>query len=302
MAFENYYVYRAALWLVRRLPRGFLYALVGVIAEINFYFNGVGRRGMYDNLAHVLPPETGSFERWRYARAAFRHFAYSIVDIFLIPNLTPDNLQEYVAEIKGLEHIEAARAAGRGGILVTLHMGSWELAGVAVGLMGVPITAAVMKHADPRIDGIFSEVRRRGGIEEVPLGGALAKLEEAAARGRFVALLADRDVKGTGIRTEFFGEVTSVPTGHARIALSTGAWIFPEVTYRAPDHRIVIDIRSPIIPDARVDTEEGLVVRCLRIIEGFIREHPEQWSSFFNLWSRTELPVWQRYRRKRPQG
>lgn len=301
MAFENYYVYRAALWLVRRLPRGLLYALIGAAAELNFYFNGVGRRGIYDNLAHVLPPETGSFVRWRFARAAFRHFAYSIVDIFQIPNLTLDNLQEYVAEIKGLEHIEACRAAGRGGILVTLHMGSWELAGVAVGLMGVPITAAVLKHADPRIDEIFTGVRRRGGIEEVPVGGALARLEDAAARGRFIALLADRDVKGTGMRTEFFGDTTTVPTGHARIALRTGSWILPAVTFRAPDHRIVIDIRAPIIPDAQLDTEESLVVRCLRIIEDFIREHPEQWSSFFNLWSRTELPVWQRYRRKRPQ-
>ena len=302
MAFENYYVYRAALWLSRRLPRGFAYYLVGVMAELNFYFNGVGRRGMYDNLAHVLPPETGSFVRWRCARAAFRHFAYSIVDIFRIPDLTLDNMQEFVAEIKGLEHVDACRAAGRGGIVVTIHMGSWELAGVALGLKGVPITAAVLKHADPRIDEIFSQVRGRGGIEEVPLGGALAKLENAVERGRFIALLADRDVKGAGMRTEFFGEVTSVPTGHARLALRTGAWILPAVTFRAPDHRIIIDIRAPIIPDPEVDTEESLVVRCLRILEDFIREHPEQWSSFFNLWSRTELPIWQRYRRKKQKG
>lgn len=300
MAFENYYLYRAALWLVCRLPRGFLYFFVGVIAELNFYFNGMGRRGMYDNLAHVLPPETGSLMRWRCARAAFRHFAYSIIDIFLIPGLTLDNLQEYVAEVKGFEHFGACDAAGRGGIIVTLHMGSWELAGVALGLMGVPITAAVLKHADPRIDEIFSEVRRRGGIEEVPLGGALAKLEDAVARGRFIALLADRDVKGTGMSTEFFGDMTTVPTGHARIALRTNAWILPVVTYRAPDHRIIIEIRPPIIPDPQVDVEENLVVRCLRILEDFIREHPEQWSSFFNLWSRTELPVWQRYRKKKP--
>jgi KDO2-lipid IV(A) lauroyltransferase len=242
----------------------------------------------------------GSFVRWRYARAAFRHFAYSIIDIFHIPRLTSDNMHEYVAEIHGLEYIEACRAEGRGGILVTVHMGSWELAGVGLGLLGVPITAVVLKHVDPRIDEVFSQVRQKGGMEEVSLGGALPKLEEAVKRGRFIALLADRDVKGTGMRTEFFGEVTTVPTGHAKLALSTGAWILPAVTYRAPDHRIIGEIRPPIIPDLELDTEEGLVVRCLRILEEFIREHPDQWSSFFNLWSRTELPVWQRYRRKRP--
>ena len=142
----------------------------------------------------------------------------------------------------------------------------------------------------------------RGQIEEVPLGGAFAKLEEAVERGRLIALVVDRDVKGTGLKTEFFGEATTVPTGHARLALRTGAWILPVTTYRARDHRIIIDIREPIIPDASVDTEESLVVRCLRVLEEFIRAHPDQWSSFFDLWSRTELPIWQRLmdnRRKR---
>ena len=53
-----------------------------------------------------------------------------------------------------MEHVDRARAAGRGGIFMTVHMGSWEMAGAAMGLLGVPITAAVLKHADPRIDEI----------------------------------------------------------------------------------------------------------------------------------------------------
>ncbi len=302
MAFENYHLYRLALWLVRRLPRGLVYFIAGAVVELNFYFNHTGRRGVYANLDHVLPPETSSFTRWRYARAAFRHFAYSIVDFFHIPRLTRDNLEEFVAGINGIEHVDACRAAGKGGIFISVHMGSWELAGAALGLLGVPLTAAVLKHRDPRIDEIYSQVRRRGQIEEVPLGGAFAKLEEAVERGRLIALVVDRDVKGTGLKTEFFGEATTVPTGHARLALRTGAWILPVTTYRARDHRIIIDIREPIIPDASVDTEESLVVRCLRVLEEFIRAHPDQWSSFFDLWSRTELPIWQRLmdnRRKR---
>jgi len=292
MRFENYHIYRVALWLVRRLPRGLVYFVVGAASELNFYFNPTARRGVYANQAHVLPPETGWYTRWRYARAAFRHFAYSIVDFFHIPRLTRENLNEFVAEIQGFEHIDECRASGHGGIIMTVHMGSWELAGAALGLLGVPLTAAVLKHNDPRIDEIFAEVRRRGEIEEVPLGGALAKLEDAVERGRFIALVADRDVKGTGMKTEFFGEVTTVPTGHAKLALRTGAWIIPGFTYRARDHRIVVNIQTPIIPDPAVDTEESLVLRCLRVLEAFIREHPDQWSSFFNLWSKTQRPVW----------
>jgi KDO2-lipid IV(A) lauroyltransferase len=302
MAFENYHLYRLALWLVRRLPRGFLYFFVGVVAELNFAANPTGRRGVYANLDHVLGPDVSRFTRWRYGRAAFRHFAYSIIDIFLIPGLTLENMKEYVAEFRGMEHVEACRRAGKGGIFMTAHMGSWEMAGSAMGLLGVPLTAAVLKHADPRIDEIFADIRKRGQIEEVPLGGALAKLESAVAQGRFIGLVSDRDVKGSGMKTCFFGEETTLPTGHAKLAAKTGAWILPSLTYRIHDHRIVIEIRPPVIPQPD-ETEEELMARCVPELEAIIRAHPDQWSSFFNLWSKTERPVWWQHvnklRRKR---
>jgi KDO2-lipid IV(A) lauroyltransferase len=294
MAFENYHLYRLALWIVRRLPRGFLYFFVGVVAELNFGLNPTGRRGIYANLDHVLGSDVSRFTRWRYGRAAFRHFAYSIIDIFLIPGMTIENMHKLVADIRGLEHVAAARDEGVGGIFMTAHMGSWELAGAALGLLGVPLTAAVLKHADPRIDEIFASIRRRGNIEEVPLGGALAKLENAVERGRFIGLVTDRDVKGTGMEVVFFGEKTTMPTGHVKLALRTGAWIFPSVTYRGPDHRIVIELWPPIIPRPG-ETEEALMARTLPPLEDMIRAHPDQWSSFFNLWSKTERPVWAQY-------
>src|SRR5512137_2353066 len=104
MAFENYQLYRVALWLVRWLPRGFLYFVAGVIAELNFAANRTGRLGVYANLDHVLGTGISRFTRWRYGRSAFRHFAYSIIDIFLIPSLTLEDLSSYVAKIDGMEN------------------------------------------------------------------------------------------------------------------------------------------------------------------------------------------------------
>jgi len=291
MIFENYYAYRVGLWLINNLPRDFVYFVVGALAELNFYFNGRSRRGVYANLDRVLPPGTGRMQRWRMARAIFRNFAYTVVDFFHIPSLSRANLNRYLAEFKGLEHIHNATAAGCGGILVTVHMGSWELGGACAGLLGIPLTVVALKHKDPRVEKLFVATREAGGMEVVPLGGALAKLREALTRGRFIALVSDRDVKGTGLRLPFFGQPTRVPTGHAKLALNTGAWILPAANYRLPDNRIVIEIREPIIPDPNTDTEESLTQRTLVVLEEFIRSHPDQWLSFFNLWSETELPV-----------
>lgn len=291
LIFENYYVYKAAIWLATHLPRGFIYFLAGFLAELNFFFNGRSRRGVYANQAHVLPPGTGRFTRWRTARAVFRHFAYSILDFFFIPRLSPENLHDFLADIRGWEHVQAAMAEGRGGIFVTAHLGSWELGGACAGMMGVPLTVAALSHKDKRIDDIFLRNRAAGQMEVVPLGGAMPKLEDALTRGRFIALVSDRDVKGTGMKLPFFGAPMRVPTGAARLALRTGAWIIPGVAYRERDWRIILDFRTPIIPDSAHDTEADLTQRYLRALEDFIRARPDQWLSFFDLWSETELPV-----------
>lgn len=291
MVFENYYVYKAAIWLATHLPRGFMYYLAGVLAELNFFFNARSRRGVYANQAHVLPKTTGRFTRWRYARAGFRHFAYSLLDFFYMPGLSADNLHEFLADIRGWEHVRAALAAGHGGIFVTAHMGSWELGGACASFLGVPLTAAALPHKDKRIDDIFLRNRAASQMEVVPVGGAMPKLEDALRRGRFIALVSDRDVKGTGLKLPFFGQPMRVPSGAARLALRTGAWILPGIAYRTHDWRIVIDIRAPIIPDPEHDTEESLVRRYLAVLEEFVREHPDQWLSFFDLWDETRLPV-----------
>ena len=291
MVFENYYLYRAAIWLVTRLPRGFFNSVAGLVAELNFLFNSRSRRGIYANQGHVLPPETSAWQRWRFARRAFRNFAYSVADFFRLPQMSSDNLDRFVANVHGWEHLQAAVDAGMGGIFVSVHMGSIEMVGAYLGLRGIPLTVPALPHKDPRIDQIFVNSRETTGIEVVSIGGALRKLEEALTRKRFIALAADRDVSGHGPRLPFFGEVTRMPVGHAFLALKTGAWIVPACIYRLPDGRSTVEIRPPIIPHPATDTIDSLTLRCLEVLEELIRAHPEQWSSFFDLWHETELPV-----------
>ena len=291
MSLEYYQLYRLAIWLATRLPQWLVYFTAGAIAEFNFAFNTRSRRGVYSNQARALPAGISSFRRWRCARAAFRNFAYSVVDFFRLPMMNPQNLDRFVAGINGWEHVRAAMDAGKGGIFVTVHMGSWELGGAYMGMRGVPLTVAALPHQDHRIDQIFLESRLASGMEIVQLGGALRKLQDAVARGRFIGLVADRDVSGHGPRLPFFGEDTRMPIGHVSLALSTGAWILPVCIYRQPDGRSFIEIRPPVIPDPAVNAPEDLARQSLYVLEEFIRARPEQWSSFFDLWHETDLPV-----------
>lgn len=291
MKFENYYLYRIAAWLSVRLPLRLVYLVAAILAEFNFLIDKRSRDGIYANQRRVLPPETSGLQRWRLARRAFRHFAYSAADFFRMAAMNPANLHRFVPEVSGWEHLTAAQEAGKGGILVTVHMGSWELGGAYLGLRGIPLTAAALPHKDPRIDRIFLASREARNIEIVPVGGALRKLRTALTRGRFIALASDRDVSGRGPRLPFFGAPTHVPDGHAKLALATGAWILPACVVRCKNRSSKIEIRPPIIPDPASDTVETLTLRCLTVLEDFIRTRPEQWLSFYNLWNEAELPV-----------
>ena len=291
MRFENYYLYRAATWLVLRLPLRLVYWIAAVLAEFNFLIDRRSRDGVYANQQHILPPETSRIQRWRLARRAFRHFAYSMVDFFRVSSLAPENLDRFVPEVTGWEHLQAAMQAGAGGIFVSVHMGSWELGGAYLGLRGVPLTVAALPHKDPRIDHIFYTARLTRGIEVIPVGGALRKLQDALTRGRFIALASDRDVSGRGLRLPFFEAITRMPDGHAKLALNTGAWILPTCISRRDDRSTRLEIRPPIIPDPSQDTVEALTLRCLRVLEEFIRDQPEQWLSFYNLWNEAETPA-----------
>jgi lauroyl/myristoyl acyltransferase len=271
--------------VVGHLPRSFLVVLGRLIADLNYLFSPRSRRGVLANQAHVLPADTPRGQRRRLARSVFRHSALAILDFFRMPGINRENLDRFVSEVTGWEHVEAAMAAGAGGIFVTLHMGSWELAGAYEGLRGVPLTAIALPHADPRVDQIFQDIRHAGGTESVPVEGGLGRLQQAMAEGRFTAILADRDVSGRGMKLPFFGEETRVPAGHAVLALRTGAWILPVCAYRRPDGQLAMEFRPPIVPDRKQDTKESLTLRCLQILEEFIRARPEQWAVFYDLWA-----------------
>ncbi len=249
MAFENYTLYRLGSWLAVRLPSWLVLAAAGCLAELNFLFSPRLRRGVYANLDHALPAGTSAQRRRRIGHQVFRNFAYSTADFFRTPQMRTDNLDRFVGEVSGWEHLQAAQAAGAGAVLVTVHMGSWELAGAYLALRGIPLSAAALPHQDPRIDRIFLDRRKALGIEVISVGGALRKLGEALTHGRFVAMASDRDVSGRGLCLPFLGQVTRMPVGHAVLALNSRARIIPLCVYKLPDRRTGIEIRPPIVPD-----------------------------------------------------
>ncbi len=141
--------------------------------------------------------------------------------------------------------------------------------------------AAVVEQLEPpELFDWFVELRRAYGIEVIPLGpNALARLVRAVKNRDIVCLLSDRDISGTGIEVDFFGEKTTLPAGPALLARRTGAPLLPTAVYYRGRSRLGL-----VAPPIWCSTEAGVRQEVQRVtqelawaMERLIAAAPDQW-------------------------
>jgi lauroyl/myristoyl acyltransferase len=292
-------LYKLGSLLTRLLPHELTYRFGVVLADLNFLVNTRSRRAVLANLAHVFADQPSPKSPRRLAREVFRNFARNIVDFLRLPRLDREAM-ERVIQVDGWEHVEIARAGGRGVIFLSLHLGNWEWAGALFALKGVHIKAVALEHGAGRVTRFFRERRQAKGIDVLPLSGSTFAMIEWLHAGGAVGMIADRDYARQGMEVTFFGSPAVMPRAHASLALKTGAPIVPCFLVREGANRFRLIIEPPIVAadfqplplETRVRT---LVERCLRVFEVAIRRCPDQWFVFVPLWEVAPVPA------RRPQ-
>jgi len=271
--------YRAGSALGRLVPEPVSLALATAAGRAVASRPSERRRMLRRHLRRALGPDAPEAEVNRQAARAMAAYGRYWVDTFRVPFLSLDDL-ERAFSFSGREHIEAGLAAGRGVILGLPHLGGWELAGAYVARTGDPITVVVEELQPPEAFRWFADLRRSMGMTVVAAGpGAAPAVSSALKANHVVCLLSDRDLTGTGVPVEFFGERTTLPGGPATLALRTGATLVPMAVYAAwRDHEAVI---RPPIDTARGGPFRVDVARVTqdlaRELEVLIRRAPDQW-------------------------
>jgi KDO2-lipid IV(A) lauroyltransferase len=182
---------------------------------------------------------------------------------------------------EGLGHLDDALAAGGGAILAIPHLGGWDPGGAWFTRRGYPLTVVVEPLEPPELFEWFVSFRESIGMEVVPLGpSAGTTVVRALKANRPVALLCDRDIQGTGVEVEFFGERTTLPSGPATLALRTGAPLLPTTVYfRNPEgyHGVVRPPLDATRHGALRDDVTRITQALAYELEALIRRAPEQW-------------------------
>ncbi len=274
-------LYKGGAALFRTLPRSVseplaetTYAAVSKLSEER-------RLLVTRNLRRVRGPDFDGPELEAALRTTFESYGRYWVDSFRLPKVTPAQI-DFGFAFEGVEHIARGLAQGRGVINVLPHLGGWEWAAFwLTAVMGYEVTAVVEPIEPPELFDFFADFRTGLGMHIVPLGPDAGKAVLKALReGHVVALLCDRDIEGTGVEVDFFGERTTLPAGPATLALRTGAALLPTAVYfRGSGHHALVE--APLAVERGGGRLREDIVRVTQDIavalEGLIALAPDQW-------------------------
>lgn len=281
--------------LVYALIRG-LSAMVGVLPErvvaavaavAGFaWFHGLRYRRavILENLARAFPERTPA-ERRRLGREACQHLVAALLELLRTPRYFARGVDRVVTS-RGLEHVHAALAKGRGLLIVTGHLGSFELSAGAIVQAVAPLRAHLLVKSFPAgVDAFLTARRTAAGYHIIRDRRTLPEILRALRNNEIVVFVIDQNAtRNQGVFVDFFGEQACTMAALAVVARRTGAPVHGVSIWREGPGQHVAEVLPELPPAEEADSDEVLMQRYTRVIEDSIRAHPAQWTWTHRRW------------------
>jgi Kdo2-lipid IVA lauroyltransferase/acyltransferase len=269
------------------LPRPVARFVGAYFAAVALVLRAPLRRAAEFNLRLAFPDWTRD-QRNHVIRGMIRQVGWMAGEFSQFPKYTRENIERIVA-IDGAENFEAARARGKGVLFLTGHMSAWELAPFAHALYGHPLHFLVRPVANRRVDALINHYRCLSGNAPIEKNRAARAILKVLGEGGTVGILADHNtVIEEGVFVDFFGIPACTTSGLARIALRTDAAVVPGFLRWDQESRKYRLGFGPAVELSRTEDEERDVVdntaRFTKVIECFVRAHPDQWLWVHKRW------------------
>ncbi len=283
---------RTALAGLGALPWRRATAVGAALGRAGYRPLGIRRDVVEAQIAAAFPDWTPADVR-DVAEASYASLGRTTVEAALLPALGTEGVLARFAEVEGWDVLEAARAEGRGVILVTGHLGNWEVGGSYVAARGVPIDGIARQQENPLFDRFLTSTRERLGMRVVWDGEAVRRAPRALHEGRVVAFLVDQGTLGLASTwVPFFGRPAKTPRGPAVFALRLGAPVVFGAALRRPDGRFRLGFeRVPVTPAGDRERDvDAIVAAYTATLERWVRLAPEQYFWQHRRWKHQPAP------------
>jgi phosphatidylinositol dimannoside acyltransferase len=275
--------YGAGWRLVCRLPESWMDWAFMFCADLAWRRQGPRVQVLEANLVRVLGPDVSGKALRAASREVMRRYGRYWLEIFRLPVMPVDQLVDGMQDVGHRQLVFDSIASGRGVVIGLPHMGNWDQAGAWIINKGAGSFTTVMERLKPEtVYERFVTFREGLGMEVLPASGGARPFGILAQRlraGKIVVLPCDRDVTGSGIEVEFFGEKAKMMAGPAALAVQTGAMLVPAVLWFTDDGwgvNIGGEIPQPT-DGTRPQKVAAMTQQMARFFEDGIRDHPYDW-------------------------
>lgn len=284
----EYYAMRGTIGALRALSWESACRIGAKLGALGYRPLGIRKRVVERQIAAAFPAMSQE-EVIGLARASYEHLGRSAIETALLNSLGRDGIQRLVETVDGWELIEEVMAARKGAVLVTGHIGNWELAGAYVAARGIPLDAIVRGMANPLFDAYLNHTREEIGMTVVHDSEAVRRTPRSLRGGRAVAFVADQGVLGLASTfVPFFGRPAKTPRGAAVFALRFDVPVLFVVALRKPNgrYRLVVErIETDKTGDKDRDVD-AIVARYTEHLERWVRVVPAQYFWQHRRWRR----------------
>ncbi len=270
-----------------RIPRGLARVLAGGLTWAVYLVLGRLRRVGTRNLELALPEISGS-ERERILRGVYRHLGWQLVEFCRMRRYTAENTRRWI-RTEGLEHYLEARERGRGVLVLTGHLGAWELSSFYHSLMGYRMGMVIRRLDNRLLDEFVNGIRCMHGNRVLHKDDFARGLLKAMHAGDTVGILMDTNMTPPqGVFVDFFGRKACTGSGLARVALKTGAAVLPGFMLWEPgESRYVLHFGRELKFARTGDAEADIMAatqQCNDVLEAWIRRYSDQWLWIHRRW------------------
>ncbi len=281
----------AVVWLfvhgVRLLPRRVGRAIGAAIGAIAFHALGRLRRVGIRNLELAFPEMTAA-DREATLRSEYRNLGFLLAEFSKMPDYTAETASRFI-RYEGLENYLAARERGKGVLVLTGHLGAWELSSFYHSLMGMPMGMVIRRLDNPLVDAFVNRIRCLHGNRVIHKDDFARGLIASMRAGETVGILMDTNMTPPqGVFVPFFGVLACTASGMARIAAKTGAAVVPGfLLWEESEQKYVLHFGEELEVIRTGDSEQDALANTASFtaaMEGYIRQYPEQWLWLHRRW------------------
>ncbi|MEW5925338.1 MAG: lysophospholipid acyltransferase family protein [Candidatus Zixiibacteriota bacterium] len=283
----EYFFFWCLTQMARLLSDRMADGMAVLLGKVAYYILASRRRIALDNLRKAFQDEKSEEEYQNIARNVFVNMARSIVEFIRMPLLSKEKIMRIIPEHIGSEYLDETLKKGRGGLVVSAHIGNWELLGARIAAAEYPSDFLVGRQHNQYVDNALLKIRGVTGATIISVGVSSRHVLKSLQENRLVILAADQHSATGAVITEFFGRPAATHKGPAAFASKMNCPLIFGCLIRERYDRFRLITEAPLYSGKSGDQEKDIQAMMQAYsdwLEKIVRQYPEQWMWTHRRW------------------